>query len=114
MKLKVLIPIGLVVLLCGAAVASTTLTSHGTTLVPRVLDCPGTLICPLTDQRICADRCPLDGAAADECPGTIVCPLDGEAICKDRCPLVADEVQVTEAPTDAALPACCAAVPRRE
>ena len=26
-------------------------------------------------------------AARPDCPGTIVCPLTGEAVCKDRCPL---------------------------
>ena len=32
------------------------------------------------------------GAEANrpECPGTIVCPLTGEIVCKDRCPVLAN------------------------
>jgi hypothetical protein len=46
MKLNVRIPIGVVVLLCGAAVACALLTSEGTTLARLMSDCPGTIVCP--------------------------------------------------------------------
>lgn len=26
-----------------------------------------------------------------DCPGTVVCPLTGEAVCRDRCPLGVDQ-----------------------
>ncbi len=31
------------------------------------------------------------GAARADCPGTIVCPLTGETVCGDRCPLNAKQ-----------------------
>ena len=40
-----------------------------------------------------------------DCPGKIICPLTGELVCKDRCPLGADtEANKEETPE---LPACC-------
>lgn len=30
-------------------------------------------------------------AGRSDCPGKIVCPLTGELVCKDRCPLDADK-----------------------
>ena len=50
-------------------------------------DCPGKIICPLTGQPVCADKCPLKDPLREDCPGRIVCPLTGELVCKDRCPL---------------------------
>ncbi|MHC4219854.1 MAG: hypothetical protein ACYSU7_15540 [Planctomycetota bacterium] len=40
-----------------------------------------------------------------DCPGKIICPLTGEPVCKDRCPLGADAE--TAADEASALPACC-------
>lgn len=31
-----------------------------------------------------------------DCPGKIVCPLTGELVCKDRCPLGAQKADATE------------------
>ena len=28
-----------------------------------------------------------------DCPGTIICPLTGEEICKDKCPLCAKQAE---------------------
>jgi len=87
-------------------------------------DCPGKIICPLTGELICKDRCPiqqnendqrsvaLGACGADQassvdpnrpdCPGRIVCPLTGELVCKDRCP-----VNTPDEAKDDALPSCC-------
>ena len=29
-------------------------------------DCPGKIVCPLTGEPVCKDRCPLGATAADE------------------------------------------------
>lgn len=50
-------------------------------------DCPGKIVCPLTGELVCRDRCPLGDTDRADCPGTIVCPLTGEAVCRDQCPL---------------------------
>lgn len=50
-------------------------------------DCPGKIICPLTGQPVCVDKCPVKDPLREDCPGRIVCPLTGELVCKDRCPL---------------------------
>lgn len=31
-----------------------------------------------------------------DCPGKIVCPLTGELVCEDRCPLGAQKAEATE------------------
>lgn len=64
-------------------------------------DCPGKMVCPLTGELVCKDRCPLDieegpagrfccvgklDASRADCPGRIACPLTGEPVCRDRCP----------------------------
>jgi hypothetical protein len=54
-------------------------------------DCPGKVICPLTGEEVCKDRCPLtvkktDSTRAD-CPGQIECPLTEELVCRDQCPV---------------------------
>jgi hypothetical protein len=65
-------------------------------------DCPGTIVCPITGQETCKDRCPLGDANRADCPGTILCPLTGEPVCSDRCPLTQrGERAVT-------VPSCCA------
>jgi hypothetical protein len=33
---------------------------------PNRPDCPGLIVCPLTGEKICADRCPLTQSEADE------------------------------------------------
>ncbi len=69
-------------------------------------DCPDKIICPLTGEKICRDKCPTVDPNRSDCPGRIVCPLTGELVCKDRCPLAktgsAPDVSKTE------LPPCCA------
>lgn len=55
-----------------------------------------------------------DAKAADrvDCPGTIVCPLTGDEVCKDRCPLNTDEA-IAESPSviqpssTSQVPLCC-------
>ena len=38
------------------------------------------------------------GLQRSDCPGKIVCPLTGEEVCRDRCPLVdADTSEATRA-----------------
>lgn len=64
-------------------------------------DCPGTVVCPLTGEEVCKDRCPLLDSLRSDCPGKIDCPITGELVCSDECPL---------AKTDAATsvtPNCC-------
>ena len=79
-------------------------------------DCPGQVVCPLTGQVVCKDRCPLvakvtktDATRAD-CPGQIECPLTGELICRDKCPATtaAKPTDPTAlASEEAQLPPCC-------
>jgi hypothetical protein len=40
-----------------------------------------------------------------DCPGKIICPLTGDLVCKDRCPLNAEMNISSEEPS--MLPACC-------
>jgi len=55
-------------------------------------DCPGKVVCPLTGEEVCRDRCPLAATAEKtdptraDCPGQIECPLTGELVCRDKCP----------------------------
>lgn len=65
-------------------------------------DCPGKIICPLTGELICKDRCPAKDASRPDCPGRIICPLTGKLVCKDRCPL-GDKT----AKTAGKKPSCC-------
>lgn len=113
------VPLGLI-LAAGLAIAPISISSESSETRP---DCPGKIVCPLTGDLVCKDRCPLNGdadAAASaipacctratvnldparpDCPGRIVCPLTGELVCKDRCPL--NEAK-DPAPED--VPACC-------
>ncbi len=65
-------------------------------------DCPGRVVCPLTGQEICADRCPADAGQRPDCPGQVTCPLDGQPVCRDRCPATAAQ---TDQPVAAR--SCC-------
>ena len=80
-------------------------------------DCPGKVVCPLTGEEVCKDRCPLaakarktDATRAD-CPGQVECPLTGELVCRDECPVTdAAKPAETTAPAseeEAELPPCC-------
>lgn len=64
-------------------------------------DCPGTILCPITGEEICKDRCPLAEANRADCPGKIICPLTGEPVCSDQCPLVQPDDRTV------AVPSCC-------
>lgn len=67
-------------------------------------DCPGKIVCPLTGEIVCRDRCPAVDPSRPDCPGRIECPLTGELICRDQCPIDAQE-DVEE--SDAVAPVCC-------
>lgn len=64
-------------------------------------DCPGKVVCPVTGEEVCKDRCPLLDAERSDCPGKVECPLDAELVCRDECPL-----EMASARKDAA-PSCC-------
>jgi hypothetical protein len=85
--IAMLVAIGAVVTAFGAAAARS-----------ERSDCPGKIVCPLTGELVCRDRCPAVDPQRDDCPGRIECPLTGEPVCKDRCPL-GDQA--------AGLPVCC-------
>ncbi len=81
-------------------------------------ECPGKILCPITDDLVCRDRCPLGSktiaektpvccssdvdASRPDCPGRIVCPLTGQLVCTDRCPLDTEQVK-----DESAVPSCC-------
>ncbi len=80
-------------------------------------DCPGKVVCPLTGEEVCRDRCPLAAKAEKtdptraDCPGQIECPLTGELVCRDQCPATeaakpADTTAVASE-EEADLPPCC-------
>lgn len=55
-------------------------------------------------------------ARRSDCPGKVVCPLTGEEVCKDRCPLTAKantekaaESTALASEEEAELPPCCRA-----
>ncbi len=66
-------------------------------------DCPGKIVCPITGELVCRDRCPAVDPSRPDCPGRIECPLTGEPVCRDRCPLG----EQATADTETALPSCC-------
>ena len=69
-------------------------------------DCPGKIICPITGELVCWDRCPSVDSSRSDCPGRIECPVTGDLVCRDRCPArgtVADGTQT------ASRPSCCQA-----
>lgn len=77
-------------------------------------DCPGKVICPLTGQEVCKDKCPLTATAEKtdatraDCPGQIECPLTGELVCRDKCPANATaSTSSTRETEEAELPECC-------
>lgn len=79
-------------------------------------DCPGKVVCPLTGEEVCMDRCPLTAKATKtdptraDCPGQIECPLTGELVCRDQCPATAAKAADTTAVAseeEAGLPPCC-------
>jgi len=49
--------------------------------------CPGKVVCPITGDEVCKDKCPLVDADRADCPGKIECPLSGEPVCSDQCSL---------------------------
>jgi hypothetical protein len=100
MKSKLLCTAGLLLVL-GVTVAAHALPNLG----PSRGDCPGTVTCPLTGEKVCKDRCPLTDAARADCPGKIECPLTGEPICRDRCPLGTRSKIAADA--QAEVPPCC-------
>ncbi len=67
-------------------------------------DCPGKVVCPLTGEEVCRDRCPLIDPQRPDCPGKIACPLTGEPVCRDRCPLGPDSANSETSPR------CCQGV----
>jgi hypothetical protein len=79
-------------------------------------DCPGKVVCPLTSEEVCEDRCPLTAKAEKDptradCPGQIECPLTGELVCRDQCPAT-EAAKPADAATvasedEADLPPCC-------
>lgn len=93
---NVLTSLVLVTALAGAGVGVAGIVASSTDRT----DCPGKIVCPLTGELVCKDRCPAaqDANRAD-CPGKIECPLTGDLVCKDRCPL-GDKQTAT-------LPECC-------
>lgn len=67
-------------------------------------DCPGKIVCPITGELVCRDRCPAVDPSRADCPGRIECPLTGELVCRDQCPIGGQtDVEVSEA----AAPSCC-------
>lgn len=100
MKSKVFLAVG-VLLVVGVSVAASSF-AVGTARQ----DCPGKIICPLSGEEVCKDRCPLIDADRADCPGKIECPLTGELVCRDQCPLGAS------AETESALAPCCQAKQR--
>lgn len=45
-------------------------------------------------------------AGRADCPGKVVCPLTGELVCRDRCPLGAGTTPEAEV-SQASRPSCC-------
>ena len=103
MKKNVIVRQGLwivgLLLMLGVTVAA-----YGFSRAGERADCPGKVVCPLTGEDVCKDRCPLTGASRTDCPGKIACPLSGEFVCRDECPLGAAG---KTAEADEELPPCC-------
>ncbi|MDQ2622599.1 MAG: hypothetical protein M3Y45_06120 [Actinomycetota bacterium] len=80
-------------------------------------DCPGKVVCPLTGEEVCKDRCPLAAKAEKtdttraDCPGQVECPLTGELVCRDECPVTGAvkpaESKALALEEEAELPPCC-------
>ena len=112
---KLIVPslLGLVALVGLAAAYPLAKASNGA----ERSDCPGKVVCPLTGEEVCKDRCPLaakgektDPTRAD-CPGQIECPLTGELVCRDKCPATEAakpaEKAAVASEEEADLPPCC-------
>ena len=95
---RVSIPIAMLATV-GLAVAAYAVNSRASAERP---DCPGKIVCPLTGELVCKDRCPARDANRSDCPGQIQCPLTGDLVCRDRCPL-----NRTEPTTAQDTPPCC-------
>ena len=67
-------------------------------------DCVGKIICPLTGDLVCRDRCPTVDRNRGDCPGRIECPLTGEPVCRDLCPAGGT---VAENAKTGSRPSCC-------
>ncbi len=67
-------------------------------------DCPGKIICPLTGDVVCRDRCPTVDPNRGDCPGRIECPVTGELVCRDLCPAGGTVAQNTKT---GSRPSCC-------
>lgn len=80
-------------------------------------DCPGKVVCPLTGEEVCKDRCPLAAKAEKtdptraDCPGQIECPLTGELVCRDQCPTTeaakSADTTALASEEEVELPPCC-------
>lgn len=79
-------------------------------------DCPGKVICPLSGEEVCKDRCPLAAEAEEsdttraDCPGQVECPLTGQLACRDQCLASAAKAAGATAVAPEAqgeLPPCC-------
>ncbi len=95
--LKLILPITLFI---ATALGVTAFAVSSSSSTERA-DCPGKIVCPLTGDLVCEDRCPVGAesdvantnatlqldATREDCPGRIVCPLTGELVCEDRCPV---------------------------
>ncbi len=67
-------------------------------------DCPGTIECPLTGDKVCVDRCPAEAQQQRaDCPVEADCPIKDEPIRADRCP--ADRSRPAQPTTGP--PPCC-------
>ncbi len=98
MRSKLLLSLAAAVILGGAAYSLAFATSEERS------DCPGKVLCPITGEEVCKDRCPLFDAARPDCPGKVECPLTGELVCGDECPIEA--TTATAVDTNAAS-SCC-------
>ncbi|MCH8823133.1 MAG: hypothetical protein IH984_06445 [Planctomycetes bacterium] len=111
-----------IALIAAVAIAATAYSVSSSSSTDRA-DCPGKILCPITGDPVCKDRCPLGSddefANADtpfascgvlaetdtnraDCPGKIVCPLTGELVCNNRCPLSKEKIEERTV-----LPSCC-------
>ena len=98
MKSKIIWASGLLLVL-GVSVAA-----HGFTVGSTRDECPGKVVCPISGEEVCKDRCPLIDASRTDCPGKIECPITGELVCRDKCPLGAGK---GEGQAESNLRPCC-------
>ena len=100
--LKLMTPIALI---AAAAIAATAYAVSSSSSTGRA-DCPGKIVCPLTGELVCRDRCPTADRNRGDCPGRIECPITGELVCRDLCPAGGTVVQNTKT---GSRPSCCEA-----